>query len=260
MAIRFRVKGALARSTSNIIVATGATFVVFSAAPFPWLVYLGWFCLVAVAWLVASRETRLRHLILALLLLGSLSMALVEYPRRLPQRIDAAKCDRLFVIGDSLSMGADPPGKNWPELLGETIGLPTKNMSFGGAMLDTALTNAGRVDSENPLVILELGGNDLLRARRDFEQNLERLLEAVCRPGRRVAMLELPLPPFFNAYGMAQRKLARMHGVTLIPKRYLAATLAAPGATVDGLHLSNAGHELLGKQLRDLIVAPSTGG
>ena len=193
MAIRFRVKAALARSISNITVATGATFVVFSAAPFPWLFYLGWFCLVAVAWFVASRETRFRYLMLALLLLGSLCMALVEYPRRLPPRIEAAKCDRLFVIGDSLSMGADPPGKNWPELLGEQIGLPTKNMSFGGAMLDTALSNVERIDSVNPLVILELGGNDLLRGRRDFEQNLARRRQDVVA-GVAAAALEAAAP------------------------------------------------------------------
>lgn len=146
-------------------------------------------------------------------------------------------------------MGANPPGKNWPELLGEELGLPVENFSFGGAMLDTALHNAQRIDSDNALVILEIGGNDLLNGRRDFEKNLKRMLDTVCRSNCRVVMIELPLPPFHNAYGRAQRELARKYGVVLIPKRYLAAVMATPGATVDGLHLSNKGHELLAARL-----------
>jgi acyl-CoA thioesterase-1 len=89
-------------------------------------------------------------------------------------------------------------------------------------------------------VILEIEGNDLLGGTSipKFREDLEKMLTLVCGPHRRVVMIELPLPPFYNRYGMVQRALANSHGVTLIPKRYLAQVITTPGATVDGLHPS----------------------
>ena len=78
---------------------------------------------------------------------------------------------------------------------------------------------------------------------------LEALLEAACAPGRHVVMLELPLPPLFNGFGLAQRRLAKKYGVQLVPKRYFGKVLCAPDATVDGLHLSHTGHALMAETL-----------
>jgi lysophospholipase L1-like esterase len=55
-------------------------------------------------------------------------------------------------------------------------------------------------------------------------------------------MFELPLPPFCNAYGQAQRRLAREFGAYLIPKRIFAGVLTRAGSTADGIHLSPKGH------------------
>jgi acyl-CoA thioesterase I len=167
----------------------------------------------------------------------------------------------LFVVGDSLSIGADPPGKNWPDLLGDLTGLKVRNLSFGGARVASALDSALRINQDDSLVILEIGGNDLLGGTSipAFREDLERMLAAVCRPHRRVVMIELPLPPFYNRYGMVQRSLANSHGVTLIPKRYLARIMSSPGATVDGLHLSNLGHSLLARSIFDMLVPQSLG-
>jgi acyl-CoA thioesterase-1 len=109
-------------------------------------------------------------------------------------------------------------------------------------------------------VILEIGGNDLLGGTSipKFREDLEKMLALVCGPRRRVAMIELPLPPFYNRYGMVQRALAKSHGVTLIPKRYLAKVISTPGATVDGLHLSNAGHALLARSLFEMLTHPGS--
>lgn len=251
--LRSFLKKRFARSATAIAAVLGALFVVASATPFSLWVYAVWGALLAGAWTALWRGGNARHVFAALLLLASAIMAVMELPRHMPPEINTAGCDTLFVVGDSLSGGADSPERNWPELLGEKLGLPAQNLSFPGAMLDTALRNVNTIDGSNPLVILEIGGNDLLNGRNDFEPNLERLLAEVCASNRRVVMLELPLPPFFNAYGMAQRRLAREYGVVLVPKRSLAGVLAAPGATVDGLHLSNLGHALLAESLRPIF-------
>ena len=77
---------------------------------------------------------------------------------------------------------------------------------------------------------------------------------AKLRDGRRtVVMLELPLPPFHNRYGDAQRRLARRHGVLLVPKRVLIGVLTSEGATLDTIHLSGRGHALMAETIWDLI-------
>ena len=82
-----------------------------------------------------------------------------------------------------------------------------------------------------------------------FATDLERLLRIVCQPGRTAVMLELPLPPFANAFGRAQRLLAKQFGVVLIPKRFFAQTFRGPTATVDGLHYSAIGHQRMATML-----------
>lgn len=180
-------------------------------------------------------------------------MAAVELPYHLPPRIPIAGYDSLFVIGDSLSMGAESPDRNWPELLGHTLGLRVHRFAFGGARVETAIHNARRIDQDKTLVLLEIGGNDLFNNTQDFEAHLRQMLDTVCAGQRRVAMLELPLPPSYNRFGKAQRHLADCFGVSLIPKRYLARVLGTPGATNDGLHLSSYGHVILAETLAGMF-------
>jgi acyl-CoA thioesterase-1 len=66
-------------------------------------------------------------------------------------------------------------------------------------------------------------------------------------------MLELPLPPLSNEYGRIQRRLAARHHVRLVPKRVFMSVLASDGATLDGIHLSAAGHRRLADAVWQVI-------
>ena len=66
-------------------------------------------------------------------------------------------------------------------------------------------------------------------------------------------MLELPLFPLQNAFGEAQRQVAAKYGVALLPKRCFAAVLGTEGATHDGLHLSQVGHDAMAKVIASVI-------
>jgi acyl-CoA thioesterase-1 len=251
-------------SLARVTILAGVVFVVLSAAPFSFWLYGVFFALLALAWFRPTKgrwhSKKIDNLLLLLLLAQSLLMVRTEILYSMTPKISVATSDTLFVVGDSLSMGADPPGKNWPELLGDLASLKVQNFSFGGAKVESALDNALRINQDDALVILEIGGNDLLGGTSipKFREDLEKMLALVCGPHRRVAMIELPLPPFYNRYGMVQRALAKSHGVTLIPKRYLAKVISTPGATVDGLHLSNAGHALLARSLFEMLTHPGS--
>lgn len=102
---------------------------------------------------------------------------------------------------------------------------------------------AGSITPEDRIVLIEIGGNDLLSgtASAEFEHNLELLLSKLIVPGRTVVMFELPLLPNRIVYGRIQRRLASKYGVWLIPKRYLAGVIGGADTTLDGLHLSHRG-------------------
>ncbi len=104
-------------------------------------------------------------------------------------------------------------------------------------------------------MLAEIGGNDVLgeTSAAGFEVNLDRLLAQLRSSGNVVILLELPLPPTYNAFGGIQRRLARRHGALLVPKRVLLGVLMTDGATVDTIHLSRAGHDLMAARIWQTI-------
>ena len=248
----------VSRSLARITLLTGVVLVVLSGAPLSYWMYGIFFALLA--WtafrLGKPSEKRLYLIPLLLLVAQSFLMAGMEIRHTISPRIPLGKSDTLFVLGDSISLGADSPGKNWPQLLGDSAKLKVRSFAAGGAKVEDALVGARRINQDEALVILEIGGNDLLSGTSitKYREDLNKLLIQSYGPRRTVAMVELPLPPFYNRYGMVQRALAKEHGVILIPKRFIADVMSTSGATVDGLHFSNAGHVLFARALFGLLV------
>ncbi len=68
-----------------------------------------------------------------------------------------------------------------------------------------------------------------------------------------VLLFELPLFPFRNAYGRAQRAVVRKHGIAMLPKRFFADVLGTRDGTLDGLHLSQAGHDAMAEIIAEVL-------
>lgn len=161
----------------------------------------------------------------------------------------------MHVIGDSLSAGiASEQEHLWPNLLASEWQVPVRNHAQAGATTESAFRQAEEIASDDCLVLIEIGGNDLLSGRdsRQIEADLDRLLVRLGAPGRTLVMFELPVPPIPGSYNFArlQRRLAHRHSIRMIPRREFAQVLLAPGATTDGLHLSLRGH----RTLADLLL------
>jgi acyl-CoA thioesterase-1 len=163
----------------------------------------------------------------------------------------------MTVIGDSVTagMGASDKSLRWPTLLAKEHNLNIQDISHPGETAASALKRAKSQQIASPVVILEIGGNDLLgdTTSAQFSRDLDGLLAYVCARGRQVIMFELPLPPFQNEYGRIQRSLARKHNVHLVPKRVLLSILAANDSTIDTIHLTQAGHECMAASVWELV-------
>jgi acyl-CoA thioesterase-1 len=154
---------------------------------------------------------------------------------------------QIAVIGDSITAGHGESDltRKWPAILRDRHGVAVEDFSKAGATAASAAKGLEQESIAAPVVIVEIGGNDFLGGGsvEDFEAGLEALLRAVCKPGRQVAMFELPIPPLYERFGRVQRDLASRHGVALIPKRILLSVIEAADATVDSLHLTQQGHD-----------------
>jgi hypothetical protein len=120
---------------------------------------------------------------------------------------------------------------------------PDCSLSRPGATMSDGESMAERVTGQDHLVLIELGGNDLIAGEpfTAFSHALDGTLAKWAAPGRTLVMFELPLLPNRVEYGQIQRRLCVKYRVWLIPKRFLTEVIAGRDATSDGLHLTDAG-------------------
>ncbi len=161
----------------------------------------------------------------------------------------------IYVIGDSISAGIDEREKTWPNVLARISGMNVVNLARAGASVETAMDQAARIHSSNSVVFVEIGGNDLLgnTSSHTFFVQLDNLLGRLKGGNAEIVMFELPLLPFWNEFGRDQRLLAQEYHAILIPKKCLVNVFAGKGDTIDGLHLSQQGHNELAKEVYQLL-------
>jgi acyl-CoA thioesterase-1 len=253
-----RAGGGWRASLITIIALIGLIVIGLSAVPLSYWLYAAAFA-VSLAWLLAEREVVARlHGRRAALRLATAAIwigaALLELPFHFAPRLAQQDNPPLLVIGDSISAGMGSGAKRlWPELLPQHV--VVHNLAQPGATARSAVKQAEQSPATVGLVLVEIGGNDLLgeTSPAQFERDLAQLLERVCNSQRTVLMFELPLPPLYNEFGRIQRRLAARHGVRLIPKRILMRVLAEGGATLDSIHLSDAGHQRLAEAVWTIL-------
>ena len=180
---------------------------------------------------------------------------LLEVPYHLSPNVKSVSSRKLTVIGDSITAGLDKQTETWPHLLARKHALTVQDLSYVGETVGRARNRLTQSQVESSLVLLEIGGNDILGSTTPdrFESDLDGLLTELDTPGRQLVMLELPLPPFYHAFGRIQRSLAKKHGVKLVPKRVLLSVLAGGDATLDSIHLSQAGQQQMAEVLWKIL-------
>lgn len=245
----------------NLLAAIGIAFVIMASAPHGWWLYV---LLIAafIFWFITQNVERFRlkrplHLTASGLCLASLLLFVALEAIHLGSpTLPPLQQPRLYVVGDSISSGIEAGFPPWPDVFAKTHHVEVVNLSRPGIGMAEALPLGRKIDSENGLVLLEIGGNDLLGglSAEDFERQLDQLLREVVKPNRTVVMMELPLLPHFIPHGRIQRRLATQYNVPLIPKRHFVSAIAGADATSDGLHLSEAGTHRMVDSLSPILL------
>jgi len=248
------------RVAINLLMLGGVIFLWVSSAPFTlkseWLMLLFVIIFIILFHFRERVQEKWLYIFRILILALALIFVLFELPNFICPKIPEKNYTKMYLIGDSISGGVGFRGeKTWHESMAEKNNIEITSYSVGGARVEHMFYDAKRIKDENALVLLEIGGNDILRGTtpKKYEEALEKLLKLICQPGRTVVMFALPLPPFYPDFGIVQKRLSKKHGVILIPRRYFASMLSGSENSVDGLHLSNAGHQRMGNMIWELL-------
>jgi acyl-CoA thioesterase I len=242
----------------NVAAWLALVLIVMACPPFAWIVD-AIFVAVFLLWFTARnteapgrRWATLRAPATAALLVLLLVLPAVEFSHRRMPVIKGEANGHLVVIGDSISSGLGTRVAPWPAVMQQMTKVDVKNFSRPGATVADGVAEAEEVSADDRLILIELGGNDLIAGEpsEEFARALEDVLAKLASPGRTIVMFELPLLPNRIAYGRIQRRLVAKYRVTLIPKRFFAAIIAGPEATSDGLHLTDEG----ARRMASLVV------
>jgi lysophospholipase L1-like esterase len=229
----------------NVVASIALAFIVMACPPFAFVVDVI-FLAVFLLWFITSNQSSARRLqrgstvVLTVLLFV---LTTIEFSHRRMPRITGTPSDHLVVIGDSISSGIDPHLQAWPLVLQQTCAVDVRNLARPGARVSEGLLMARDLTDSDHVVLIEIGGNDLLMgvSSDEYGKGLDALLSKLTAPNRTVLMFELPLLPNKIGYGQIQRRLSAKYRASLIPKRYFAQAIGDAGATTDGLHLSGSG-------------------
>jgi acyl-CoA thioesterase-1 len=239
----------------RILSVIAVLLVALSATPLPMWAYIIWGA-IWLLWVLFDGLAGKASVYLRLLLILSCAGAVAwELPYHRAPDLSGAQCTKLYVVGDSIAAGIGEAKRLWPTIVREDYGVPTTSLASGSALVSDGIVQARQIPDGKYLVLLEIGGNDMLRKTdyAQFEKNLDELLSVSKRGGHTVVMMELPLIIGRNRYGQIQRSLARKHGVAMIPKRFFARAMSEEQARTDGIHLSDIGHEGMAKMIWELI-------
>jgi len=235
----------------------GCLFMVASSTPMPLgLVVLG--TAITVFWVTARFKENLRRRACFYVCAFIAIAAILELPFHIRPTLKSAGSRSVTIIGDSATagMGREDSSETWPLILARKHNIKVQDISHVGETAGSAIARVNKHSITSPIVIIEIGGNDILGSTspRKFARDLDTLLLQLSAENRQLVMFELPLPPFYHPFGRVQRTAAAKHNVTLIPKRVFLSVIAGNSSTLDSIHLSQSGHQLMADSAWRILV------
>jgi len=164
----------------------------------------------------------------------------------------------IVAFGDSITAGygADGPGTTYPERLAERIGRPVINAGVPGDTTADALARIEPVIAQDPwLVIVELGGNDLLRqvpierVEANFTAIVERLLAARIA----VVLVEIHGPFGGGRYADLFERMGKKYHVPVLEDA-LPDILSDRALKSDEIHPNASGYEKLAEAVAEELA------
>jgi acyl-CoA thioesterase-1 len=160
-------------------------------------------------------------------------------------------------FGDSLTEGfGASEGHDYPNLLGQKLGLKILNHGASGETSGDALGRLEAVAALKPrVVLLCFGGNDGLQRLPPNEtfHNLARIIDRLHRGGSFVVLLGIRSATLRDHYEEHFRRLAREKRVLLVPN-LMESVLFSPNLMSDAIHPNDAGYQAIAERLEAVLL------
>jgi acyl-CoA thioesterase-1 len=165
--------------------------------------------------------------------------------------------NRIAMLGDSLTSGVGAsPGRTWPELIGEKLGVEVIAAGVAG---DTSRGGLARLqnqvlDADPGIVIVCLGGNDILQRIpvEDTLRNLEQIIQQCQDRGILVVLVGINGLPLMSSHNKNMRELARRYGTIFVPN-ILSGLIGNRRYMTDTVHPNSAGYEIMAQRVVDRL-------
>lgn len=160
----------------------------------------------------------------------------------------------IICLGDSITSGVGAAGRPYPGLLAEKLGVEVINAGVSGDTSEDGLARVDEVLDQDPwLVIVELGGNDILqqltpaRSEAALREILDRLLAARVVP----VLVEIEVP-FRGKYAEVFERIDDDYDIPIVEDA-LGEILLDADLKADPIHPNAAGHKILAEAVADVV-------
>lgn len=161
----------------------------------------------------------------------------------------------IVVLGDSIAAGVGSgPGQAYPELLAARLGTEVINAGVSGNTTADGLARIDQVLDEDPwMVIVELGGNDVLRRvpPEQTERNLRGIVDRVIS-ARAVPVLVEMDAPFGGDYLAIYERLGDEYGIPVVEET-LGEILRDRALKSDTIHPNAEGQKVLAEAIAEEV-------
>jgi acyl-CoA thioesterase I len=166
---------------------------------------------------------------------------------------------KILAFGDSLTYGfGAPKGKSWPDVLAQKSGHIVINDGISGNTTEDGIQRFSQSleDNQPSLVILSLGGNDMLRqmSHEKMIANLKSMIETAEKKGIQVVLLAEPQPAVTWRLHDADfyTQIAKEEKIPVISDVY-SSLLSSSENKSDLIHLNATGYEKAGNEINEKL-------
>ncbi len=165
----------------------------------------------------------------------------------------------IVVLGDSLAAGYElQDNEGFVALLSQRLGLDLVNLSVSGATTTDSLPRVAKevLPLKPSLVIIELGGNDVLR-KLDVavtRENLQSMIDQIHATQTPVMILGVRGGVLSDKFADLFDSLAADNGLAYVPN-ILEGILTSPSLRVDNVHPNAEGHKVIADRVEPTLRA-----